>query len=87
MLVTFPHDVVGAWTARHNIELSKEAFEDLIEQFWTYSEKPEVLTANEISSKVAEDTQEQSNIVHGHTAGLVLDNEYLIGEVRKHPLL
>lgn len=36
MLTPFPYDVVGAWTARNNVQLSKEAFEDLIEQFWTF---------------------------------------------------
>ena len=39
MMVPFPYDVVAAWTAKHNIELSKAAYEDLIEQFWTYSQK------------------------------------------------
>ena len=42
-LVPFPYDVVGAWTARHNIKLSKEAYEDLIEQFETFGRVDELL--------------------------------------------
>ena len=37
MMIPFPYDIVGAWTAKHNIELTKEAYEELVELFIMYT--------------------------------------------------
>ncbi len=37
MKIPFPYDVIGYWTAKYDIQLNSEAYQELAELFNTYS--------------------------------------------------
>jgi len=37
MMIPYPYDVIGAWTARHSITLSEDAYLELVKLFEDYT--------------------------------------------------
>lgn len=37
MMTPYPHDIIGHWIGAHNVELTSEAYDELVELFITYA--------------------------------------------------